>query len=100
MCCACRFDLRQHKTSTADWEAALERAVRKRVEHSAPRARVWLALSSGYDSGAVHLALSRQGLAHRTWTVTALPLLLSPSIQCSFELPGSMARHEDVRHTA
>ena len=89
-CCACRFDLRQHKTSTADWEAALERAVRKRVEHSAPRARVWLALSSGYDSGAVHLALLRLALAHRTWTVTALPRLRNRSLQCRLGPPGSM----------
>ena len=40
------FDLRQFKTSTADWEAAVEAAVAKRALHS-ERAELFLPLSSG-----------------------------------------------------
>lgn len=49
------FDLRQHKNHTRSWEAAFRRAVRMRtrgVKH-----RIFIGLSSGYDSGAIMLAL-------------------------------------------
>ena len=52
------WDLRQHKTDTRDWAAAFRRAVAVRtrgIKH-----RVFIGLSSGYDSGAIMLALKEQ----------------------------------------
>lgn len=56
------FDLRQFKTSTDDYVAAFERAVWKRsaeLPHS-----LFVGLSSGYDSGAIHAALHQQQTRH------------------------------------
>ena len=61
------WDLRQHKTHTRDWAAAFRRAVAMRtrgIKH-----RVFIGLSSGYDSGAIMLALKEQ--------VTRMPAPLS-----------------------
>ena len=52
------WDLRQYKNSTADWVSAFRRAVGMRtrgVKH-----RLFIGLSSGYDSGAIMLALKLQ----------------------------------------
>lgn len=54
-----RFDLQQYKTDTLDWEAAFERAVQTRAP---PGRQVYVGLSSGYDSGAIALALGRSAL--------------------------------------
>ena len=56
------FDVRQFKTSTQDWETAFKRAVWKRV--AASNHPVFVGLSSGYDSGALHLALEAEAAAH------------------------------------
>ncbi|CAK0788985.1 unnamed protein product, partial [Prorocentrum cordatum] len=56
------FDLRQFKSSTADWQRAFRRAVWKRVAGSNHPA--FVGLSSGYDSGALHLALELEAPAH------------------------------------
>ena len=61
------FEVRQHKASTQDWERTFEAAVMKRTigtQHG-----VLLPLSSGYDSGAIHLALIRLGVAHTTYSI-------------------------------
>ncbi|CAD7952714.1 unnamed protein product [Amoebophrya sp. A25] len=55
------FDIRQFKKDAADFDAAFETAVYKRV-HGPPGsqfARVFMGLSTGYDSGAIHLALGK-----------------------------------------
>jgi asparagine synthetase B (glutamine-hydrolysing) len=49
------WDLRQYKTDTADWEAAFLRSVQRRTNRL--KHRVFIGLSSGYDSGAIDLAL-------------------------------------------
>ena len=62
------FDLRQYKTSTDDWISAFERAVFKRthqVNHP-----VFIGLSSGYDSGALHLAMEKVGSPHSMYSFT------------------------------
>ncbi len=61
------WDLRQHKSHGDDWEVAFESAVRARTE-GAFRG-VFLALSSGYDSGAIHLAMLRLGVSHATYSI-------------------------------
>ncbi|CAD7974699.1 unnamed protein product [Amoebophrya sp. A25] len=48
------FDMRQWKNHTRDWVAAFDRSVRDRVQYA--QHRVFLTLSSGFDSGLLHLA--------------------------------------------
>jgi len=62
-----QFDLRQHKQTSDDWIEAFQRAVAKRT-----RGLLWPAfvgLSSGYDSGAIHLALILANVSHQTFTI-------------------------------
>jgi asparagine synthetase B (glutamine-hydrolysing) len=61
------FDLRQHKNTADDWEAALMAALRKRVEHV--KHPVFVALSGGYDSGLISAGLMAQGFKHHTITI-------------------------------
>jgi len=56
------FDMRQFKTTTEDWQHAFQRAVRKRT--AASNHPIFVGLSSGYDSGAVHLALESEASSH------------------------------------
>ena len=56
------FDLHQFKTSTEDWQMAFRRAVWKRIVAS--NHPVFVGLSSGYDSGALHLALESEAPVH------------------------------------
>lgn len=60
------FDLRQFKTSTDDYVHAFKQAVEKRTTGLHP---AFIGLSSGYDSGAVHLALHEQGKQHYAFTI-------------------------------
>jgi len=62
------FDLRQHKYTTADYISAFERAVEKRVRYV--QHPVFIGLSAGYDSGAIHLALKRLNLRHHSYSIT------------------------------
>jgi len=63
------FDLRQHKADFSGWEAAFLEAVRKRATHGAHPP--YVNLSSGYDSGAVCLALNLLQLPYETFTITS-----------------------------
>mmetsp|Transcript_6812 Transcript_6812/g.19044 ORF Transcript_6812/g.19044 Transcript_6812/m.19044 type:complete len:579 (+) Transcript_6812:61-1797(+) len=49
------FDLRQHKTSTEDWQRAFIDAVRLRTK--CIKHQLFVGMSAGYDSGAIMLAL-------------------------------------------
>eukprot|EP01065_Artemidia_motanka_P025918 TRINITY_DN30857_c0_g1_i1.p1 TRINITY_DN30857_c0_g1~~TRINITY_DN30857_c0_g1_i1.p1 ORF type:complete len:569 (+),score=152.62 TRINITY_DN30857_c0_g1_i1:80-1786(+) len=63
------WDLKQFKTTTDDWVKAFERSVRRRstgVIHG-----MFVGLSSGFDSGAVMLALHRQRTPFHAYTVRA-----------------------------
>jgi len=55
-----QFDLRQHKMNTLDWEKAFCTAVADRTNQAATDRRWFIGLSSGYDSGALMLALLLQ----------------------------------------
>lgn len=56
-----RFDLEQHKTSTADFTEALVQAVKIRTEGVLPQHQIFLGVSAGYDTGAIMLALQLLG---------------------------------------
>ena len=61
------FDLVQHKTTFDDWTRAFENSIRKRTEKI--RERIFIGLSSGYDSGAIACELDRQGVDYSAFTV-------------------------------
>lgn len=61
------FDLVQHKTTFDDWTRAFENSIRKRTERL--RERIFIGLSSGYDSGAIACELDRQGVDYAAYTV-------------------------------
>jgi asparagine synthetase B (glutamine-hydrolysing) len=63
------FLLDQHKTDYGDWNAAFLTAVGKRALHGAHRPMVFL--SSGYDSGAICLALNLQEIEYDTLSIMA-----------------------------
>eukprot|EP01065_Artemidia_motanka_P027279 TRINITY_DN324_c0_g2_i4.p1 TRINITY_DN324_c0_g2~~TRINITY_DN324_c0_g2_i4.p1 ORF type:complete len:702 (+),score=74.55 TRINITY_DN324_c0_g2_i4:53-2107(+) len=64
-----QWDKRQYKTNTDDWIRAFEAAVRRRTVGTAHA--TFIGLSSGYDSGALMLALHRQKTPFLVYTVRA-----------------------------
>jgi hypothetical protein len=63
--------IHQHQTSGLEWESAFLRAVAKRVADVKP-GRLFLPLSSGYDSGAIHLALVLLDVPHDTYSIVGV----------------------------
>ena len=63
------FRLEQPETSYQRWEEAFLAAVRKRAQHGAHKP--FVCMSSGYDSGAICLALNLQGITYETITISA-----------------------------
>ena len=61
------FDLRQHKTNFTDWTRAFEHSIRKRTANL--REKIFIGLSSGYDSGSIACELDRQGVDYHAFTV-------------------------------
>lgn len=61
------WDLQQHKTSFSDWTQAFERSMRKRTQHV--RERIFIGLSSGYDSGSIACELQKQQVNFTSFTV-------------------------------
>eukprot|EP00439_Symbiodinium_sp_Y106_P032200 s4318_g3.t2 len=61
------FDLRQFKQDSRDFQIAFEKAVRKRVQYAIHP--MFIGLSSGYDSGAIHVALVNDQTGHFAYTV-------------------------------
>lgn len=90
------FSLEQHREDYAAWTEAFMRAVRKRAEHGRERPAVFL--SSGYDSGAICLALNVAGIAYDTFSIDAgedahvldqrIRLNLAASCEAAYRLPG------------
>jgi asparagine synthetase B (glutamine-hydrolysing) len=105
--------LEQYRTSYEEWTDAFLRAVRKRAVHGRQRPSVFL--SSGYDSGAICLALNLAGIAYDTFSIDAgenqevldqrIQLNLAASCEAAFRLPGlqpadvERVAHELVRET-
>jgi asparagine synthase (glutamine-hydrolysing) len=64
-----RFDLRQYKDSCDDWMDAFDRAVYKRTRDT--REKLFIGLSSGYDSGCIAASALSQGIPFRAYSVEA-----------------------------
>lgn len=62
------FDLNQHKTDFGDWNRAFELSIKKRTQNL--REKIFIGLSSGYDSGAIACELDRQDVPYHAFTVT------------------------------
>ena len=88
--CLHEFDLRQFKSTTEDWQAAFRHAVWKRAVGS--NHPIFVGLSSGYDSGALHLALESQAPAHLANYFTVAAEELPDVIQKRLAFNESMAR--------
>jgi asparagine synthetase B (glutamine-hydrolysing) len=59
--------LTQSKTDFADWDRAFQTAIRKRA--GAAREKIFMGLSSGYDSGVICLELLRTGIPFEAYSV-------------------------------
>lgn len=88
--CLHEFDLRQFKSTTDDWQAAFRQAVWKRTAGS--NHPIFVGLSSGYDSGALHLALESQAPAHSANYFTVAAEELPDVIHERLTFNESMAR--------
>ncbi len=62
------FDLNQHKNHFDDWTIAFENAIKKRTSNTPQK--VFIGLSSGYDSGAICYELIRQSVPFKAYSVT------------------------------
>lgn len=60
------FDLKQFKDNYHDWNLAFERAIYKRYIDSTQK--VFIGLSSGYDSGAISCALNKQNVDYHAYS--------------------------------
>jgi len=61
------WDLHQHKTEFTDWHTAFENSIRKRTQRV--RERMFIGLSSGYDSGTIACELQKQQVPFTAFTV-------------------------------
>ena len=60
------FDINQYKKTFDDWITAFENSVTKRVKSDY---KIYLGLSSGYDSGAIVCELLKQNVDFKTYTI-------------------------------
>ena len=61
------FDLKQYKDNYDDWNKAFEKAIMKRTNNL--QRKLFISLSSGYDSGAICCALNNLGIKYNSYTV-------------------------------
>tara|TARA_R110002153_G_scaffold92084_2_gene223876 strand:- start:10617 stop:11948 length:1332 start_codon:yes stop_codon:yes gene_type:complete len=64
------FDLKQYKTNYNDWFTAFDKAVEKRAIQSGNK-KIFIGLSSGYDSGAIACALSKLEVDSKSYSIIA-----------------------------
>ena len=63
------FDVsNQYKNSYEDWCTAFSKAIKKRTNNT--EQKIFLGLSSGYDSGAIDCELKRQNIKHKTYSIS------------------------------
>ena len=61
------FDLNQYKDTYDDWNNAFEEAVLKRCRNI--KHKIFIGLSSGYDSGAIACVLNKFGIDYKAYTI-------------------------------
>lgn len=61
------FDLNQHKKSYSDWQTAFSASILKRAGQNI-REKVFIGLSSGYDSGAIACEMKKQNINFKGYT--------------------------------
>jgi asparagine synthetase B (glutamine-hydrolysing) len=61
------FNLHQHKTTFDDWTAAFSLAIKKRTQNC--REKIFISLSSGYDSGAIACELDKQKVDYKSYSI-------------------------------
>ena len=62
-----KFDLNQHKHSYQDWILAFEKSIAKRTQNT--REKIYIGLSSGYDSGAIAKELNTQNVTFKAFSI-------------------------------
>ena len=60
------FNIKQYKNTYDDWIRAFEKSIEKRVQS---KYKIYLGLSSGYDSGAIACELLNQNVDFKTYTI-------------------------------
>ena len=68
------FDLEQTKDSFSDWTHAFEESIKKRTQNC--REKIFIGLSSGYDSGSIACELRKQGVMHTAYSLTGTENML------------------------
>lgn len=63
-----QFDLNQHKEIFTDWINAFENSISKRINS---REKIFIGLSSGYDSGAIACELIKQSVDFNSFSIAA-----------------------------
>lgn len=63
-----KFDLKQFKHNFDDWNMAFSQSVAKRAKSNI-RERIFIGLSSGYDSGSICCEMLKQGINFKSYTV-------------------------------
>ncbi len=61
------FDLTQNKTTFDDWNLAFQQSIEKRTKNC--RKKIFIGLSSGYDSGSIACELRKQNISHTAYTL-------------------------------
>jgi asparagine synthetase B (glutamine-hydrolysing) len=61
------WDLVQHKENFSHWTHAFEQSIKKRTQNL--REKIFIGLSSGYDSGTIACELNKQGVDYTAFTV-------------------------------
>lgn len=62
------FNLTQNKDTFSDWNIAFEESIRKRTQNC--REKIFIGLSSGYDSGSISCELQKQKISHTAYSLT------------------------------
>ena len=61
------FDLNQHKNNFEDWNVSFQQSIKKRTSNTDKK--IFMGLSSGYDSGAIACELLNQKVAFKAYSV-------------------------------
>lgn len=95
------FDLNQHKLHIDDWITAFENSIKKRA-YTNVREKLFIGLSSGYDSGAIACELLKQKIPFKYYTVVGSEnkkvldarwsLLTTPQISSEITVIGQYER--------